>query len=304
MRDKNIAGVLALFLGWTGVHRFYLGQVGLGILYAILLFTGVSAVLGLIDAIVFFSMDDQAFNEKYNKSLMRKRNNSRRRTYQSESRNQRRDYRVDRWETREKRRQTNPTRTTQQRPAPTRTRRSNKPNPHKASGIKKYKDYDYDGAIVDFNKALEINDNDIAVHFNIACAYSLNEKKELAFHHLDKAVSLGFDDFTKIREHDAFAYLRIQDEFEAFEKNKFRLQEKKKEVETDTTNNNVVIETETKEKSVQIPVQDAKQEQEEEEADLLNTEDLLSQLKRLGDLRNKGLLTEEEFVTQKRRLLE
>ena len=36
MRSKTAAGLFALFLGWAGVHRFYLGQVGLGILYVFL----------------------------------------------------------------------------------------------------------------------------------------------------------------------------------------------------------------------------------------------------------------------------
>lgn len=53
MKDKNVAGILALFLGAFGVHRFYLGQTGLGILYAVFM-TGISTILGIIDAIVFF----------------------------------------------------------------------------------------------------------------------------------------------------------------------------------------------------------------------------------------------------------
>ena len=30
MKDKNVAGILALFLGWLGVHRFYLGRLFTG----------------------------------------------------------------------------------------------------------------------------------------------------------------------------------------------------------------------------------------------------------------------------------
>src|SRR4030095_8493971 len=64
-RSKTAAALFALFLGWAGIHRFYLGQVGLGILYFILMFFGISFVLGLLDAIVFFTMDENAFARKY-----------------------------------------------------------------------------------------------------------------------------------------------------------------------------------------------------------------------------------------------
>ena len=77
-----------------------------------------------------------------------------------------------------------------------------KPNPQKNSGVTKYKDYDYEGAIEDFKKALKIESNDIPTHFNIACAYSLTEEKDLAYQHIDYAVQLGFKDFEKIKTHD------------------------------------------------------------------------------------------------------
>ena len=34
-RSKTVALLLCLFLGWLGVHRFYLGKIGTGILYAL-----------------------------------------------------------------------------------------------------------------------------------------------------------------------------------------------------------------------------------------------------------------------------
>ncbi len=295
MRDKNVAGILALFFGWAGIHRFYLGQVGLGILYAILLFTGVSAILGLIDAIVFFSMDQEVFDYKYNESAIRRRRrmDHRRRRYDTDfdrEERRRRERRVDRYQGREKRRELNETRRTESRKYYKRpTPKPVKSNPYKNSGIKKYKDYDYDGAVEDFKKALEIDDKDIAVHFNIACAYSLNEEAEKAFYHLDKAVELGFNDFKRIKEHDALAFLRIQDEFETFESNGFRL-EKTQQLES------------PKEDLLEQASQLSEEEKSIEEE--LQSADLLEQLKKLGELREKGLLTEEEFVVQKRKLLE
>jgi len=297
MRDKNVAGILALFFGWAGIHRFYLGQVGLGILYAILLFTGISAILGLIDAIVFFSMDQEVFDYKYNEAAIRRRRRMqhRRRRYDTDfdREERRRDRRVDRYQSREQRRDLRENRNVDRqkyykRPTP----KPVKNNPYKNSGIKKYKDYDYDGAIEDFKKALEIDDKDIAVHFNIACAYSLNEEPDKAFYHLDKAVELGFNDYKRIKEHDALAFLRIQDEFETFEANNFRIK-KQQQLEA------------PKEDLLSAAAQIAEEkEPDEEEIEEAQSGDLLEQLKKLGELRDKGLLTEEEFVVQKRKLLE
>jgi TM2 domain-containing membrane protein YozV len=288
MRDKNVAGILGLFFGWIGVHRFYLGQVGLGILYAILAVSGISFILGLIDAIIFFSMDKDAFDIKYNskffEAVPRERRNNRN-TQGPPRRGQRRSGRDHRGEYRERSRR--PAKPVQPpKPPPTKPRS----NPYKKSGIEKYKEYDYDGAIQDFQKALEISPRDIAVHFNLACAYSLNEKAEKAFQHLDQAVRLGFDDFKRIKEHDALAYLRIQDDFEAFEQNTFRLPAEKVEQQLD------------------LPTVDEVPDQTEQD---LTDEDispgsseLLEQLNKLSELRKKGLLTEEEFVVQKKKLLD
>lgn len=60
---RKIAIVLAICLGWLGAHRFYLGQVGWGIFYLVLLwfFAPLVIVLSLIDAIRYFFMTDEQF---------------------------------------------------------------------------------------------------------------------------------------------------------------------------------------------------------------------------------------------------
>lgn len=302
MRDKNVAGLLALLFGWLGFHRFYLGDVGLGILSAIFFWTGIPFILGLIDAIIFFSMDEDDFNYKYNrKNYLNRRNYDKRRGRRTDfdRYDRREERRADRYEQRNRRREIvdQPIRDSRRdynkRRQPTQNTRRSAPKPtisnepYKSSGYRKFKDYDYDGAITDFKKALDINPRDIAVHFNIACAYSLNENAELAFYHLDQAVKLGFDNFKKIKENDHLAFLRIQDEFEAFEQNNFRLPQK--EVTPPTED---LLQTEKTTPAV-TP-----------QEEILNSGDLLQQLQKLGELRDKGLLTEEEFVVQKKRLLE
>lgn len=66
MKNKTTAGILALFLGGLGVHRFYLGQTGLGILYLVFFWTFIPAFVALIDGIIFLTQEDSKFNEKYN----------------------------------------------------------------------------------------------------------------------------------------------------------------------------------------------------------------------------------------------
>ena len=60
---RKIAIVLAIFLGWLGGHRFYLGQIGWGIVYLVLfyVFTPLVVVLSLIDAIRYAFMSDEEF---------------------------------------------------------------------------------------------------------------------------------------------------------------------------------------------------------------------------------------------------
>ena len=71
MKDKNVAALFALFFGIFGIHRFYLGQVGRGILYLMFFwFFGITAIIGLIDAIIFFSMDNDEFDYKYNRNYL------------------------------------------------------------------------------------------------------------------------------------------------------------------------------------------------------------------------------------------
>lgn len=274
-KDKNLAGVLALFFGWLGIHRYYLGQNDKGLFYTLgsgfmmwggrLPFIGVLMkflwvpfilIVSMVDAITLFAMEERIFDEKYN----------------GIPREARRSMREERHATREEQRAARRNRPPQHaRHEPKRT--SSRHNPYKKSGIEKFSEYDYAGAIGDFKKSLDFVPNDIASHFNIACAYSLTEKTDLAFQHLDRAVALGFKDFDKIKNHHALAYLRIQAAYDDFEENGFRL------------------------RLGAAP-------SEKKEGDLLSSQpDLLDQLRKLGDLRQQGLLTELEFEQQKKKLM-
>ena len=262
MRNKNAAALFAIFLGWAGVHRFYLGQVGLGVFYVILTIFSlgiITGILSIIDAIVLFSMDQGKFDHKYNnqeQTVPPIYNQRGGRGYPPVAQ---------------------PRQRSQGTSNPSRTSGKEVSNPYKVTGIKKYKDFDLEGAIEDFVKGLEIHPRDISLHFNLACAYSLTEQVDKAYAHLDRAVSLGFNDFEKIKTHDDLAYVRIQDRWDDFQKNGYRL-----EIPPVITEN-----TQVPEIPKENPVMD---------------DILLAQLKRLSELRDRGLLSEQEFLIEKRKL--
>ena len=249
MKDKNIAGLLALIFGWLGIHRFYLGQPGMGIAYLIFCWTPIVWLIAFIDAILFFVMEKDVFDFKYNRQFVDKREYRRN---VGQERRQRTQY------SEQKRRQSAP------------STKNRKPDPYLKSGIEKYKDFDFKGAIADFKKSLGVRRKNIKTHFYLACAYSMTEQADEGFFHLDKAVELGFTEIEKIKTMDALAFLRIQPEYDTFKANGFRLMAK----------------------NVNAP------EAEREMDDLL-----LVKLKRLGELRDRGFISEEEFIKEKAKLL-
>ena len=64
-KNKTTAGIFALLLGGIGVHKFYLGQVGMGVLYLVFCWTFIPAIVGFIEGLVFLTMSDEKFAEKY-----------------------------------------------------------------------------------------------------------------------------------------------------------------------------------------------------------------------------------------------
>ena len=66
MKSKTTAIILCFLLGGFGVHRFYLGQTGKGLLYLLFCWTFIPAVIALIDFIVLLFMSKEEFNQKYN----------------------------------------------------------------------------------------------------------------------------------------------------------------------------------------------------------------------------------------------
>lgn len=65
LKNKNLAALLAIFLGGFGVHRFYLGQ-WWGVFYLLLSWTFIPTVVAVIEAIVFLATKQETWNDKHN----------------------------------------------------------------------------------------------------------------------------------------------------------------------------------------------------------------------------------------------
>ncbi|WP_459808426.1 NINE protein [Halopiger thermotolerans] len=63
--DKVAAGILALLVGGLGAHKFYQGNVTLGVLYLCFFWTGIPALLGLVEGILMLIADDDEYEKKY-----------------------------------------------------------------------------------------------------------------------------------------------------------------------------------------------------------------------------------------------
>ena len=63
MKDKTTAGVLALFLGGFGVHKFYLGRGVAGGLYLLFFWTFIPAFVAFFEALGFFFMNPVEFEQ-------------------------------------------------------------------------------------------------------------------------------------------------------------------------------------------------------------------------------------------------
>ena len=52
-----------------GIHKFYLGKIGMGILYLLFCWTGIPAIVGLIEGIIYLCSNDENFQLKHHVRL-------------------------------------------------------------------------------------------------------------------------------------------------------------------------------------------------------------------------------------------
>jgi tetratricopeptide (TPR) repeat protein len=265
MKNKNVAGLLALMLGFFGLHRFYLGQRLLGGLYFLIGLGSIfitaeegaplvllPAVLALIDSVLFFAMPQPDFDEKYNADKAAPFPEAYYRPHSPWQRYRHLDQRADNFQALKK------------------------------SGIRCFRAGRYEEAAEIFEQALFEAPNQAGMHYNLAVTYAVLGDEKRAFYYLERAVELGFDHYDKIHEHDALAKLRSSPQFQAFVDNGYRRPSPALPDAERTA----------------LPELPGSEQAAGEQPDPL------AQILELGKLWDRGILTEEEFAKQKQRILE
>ncbi len=64
-RSKVVAGLLGIFLGGLGVHKFYLGKPVQGVLYILFSWTFIPEIIGFFEGISYLFTDDRKFEQKF-----------------------------------------------------------------------------------------------------------------------------------------------------------------------------------------------------------------------------------------------
>lgn len=66
MRNRNVAILLSMMLGFTGSQFFYLGSTGAGVLSVLFCWTGIPALVSFIKGISLMCMSQSEFDKAYN----------------------------------------------------------------------------------------------------------------------------------------------------------------------------------------------------------------------------------------------
>lgn len=65
MSRRAKAILFALFLGGLGIHKFYLNQIGQGVVMLLFFWTFIPAIIAIVDVIRFALMSNEEFDAKY-----------------------------------------------------------------------------------------------------------------------------------------------------------------------------------------------------------------------------------------------
>ncbi|MCB0518126.1 MAG: NINE protein [Lewinellaceae bacterium] len=204
-KKKHVAGLLAIFFGMFGTHRFYLGQRKMGLAYLIATmavlfvipglsrFIPVMAITAFIDGILLWTMPRGEFDAKFNTQMQAGQQ------------------------------QMVPSSQAEVQEAEHKSLLKTQFEKYKEQALAEYRDLDYESAIGWFKKAAELKNHDPEIHYMLACCYSLMENTDYAILHLDAAVAFGLKDQIRIISSGDLAFLRTQPIFEVFSKNGYRL---------------------------------------------------------------------------------
>lgn len=63
-KSKTTAGILGIFLGGFGLHKFYMGNIKMGIVYILFCWTYIPAIVGLIEGIMYLTESEEKFESR------------------------------------------------------------------------------------------------------------------------------------------------------------------------------------------------------------------------------------------------
>lgn len=126
-----------------------------------------------------------------------------------------------------------------------------------------------------FEDALQYDYNDPQTHFMLSCCHSMAKDAKQAYFHLASAVDFGFQEFEEIYHNDALTWLRAQPDFEAFVENGYR------QVAYLTTPQPDLLESKSYYDTT-----------------------VLDRIADLGELLERGVITRQDFDSQKKDLLD
>ncbi len=64
-RSRHMAAFLAIIFGGAGIHKFYLGKAGWGLVYILFSWTFIPMIIGFIEGIGYLLMSDKSFELQY-----------------------------------------------------------------------------------------------------------------------------------------------------------------------------------------------------------------------------------------------
>ena len=71
VKSRIVAGLLAIFLGTFGIHRFYLNQAKMGLLYLIFFWSGIPTIVGIIEGVIYLLQSDESFRDRRRRAALK-----------------------------------------------------------------------------------------------------------------------------------------------------------------------------------------------------------------------------------------